>query len=125
MASERCVRVTLLAAFAVLLAGCGGDGGPHLAHGDAAPLISLSHRIAGEGACAQARDIRALQRGALRLVNSERIPRALEETFLSGVNALAATSPACVPPAAIAPATVTPSRGRRHKEHGEHKEHGD
>jgi hypothetical protein len=104
---------------AALLAGCGGSDGPHLARADAAPLISLSHRIAREGACAQARDIRTLQRRAVGLVNRRRVPAALQETFLSGVNALADQAPACVP--AVPPAVV-PARSRVHG-HG-HKGHG-
>jgi hypothetical protein len=78
---------------AALLAGCGGSNGPHLARADAAPLISLSHRIAREGPFAQARDIRALQSRALRLVNGRRVPGVLQETFLSDVNALAEPVP--------------------------------
>jgi hypothetical protein len=111
---------------AALLAGCGGSNGPHLARADVAPLINLSHRIASEGACAQARDIHALQRSALRLVNERRVPRDLQETFLSGVNELVAQTPACVP---VVPLTVIPSRGRGNnhgnKGHGKHGEHGD
>ena len=122
MVFDRRVGVALVSAVAALLAGCGGSGGPHLARADAAPLISLSHRIAAEGACAQARDIRALQRGAVRLVNGHRVPRVLQESFLSGVNALVAQTPACVP--ATQPAAL-PAHDHGDEGHGQHKEHGD
>jgi hypothetical protein len=93
-----------LAAFAP--AGCGGDR-PHLARADAAPLIALSKQIAGEGRCAQARDIPRLQARAIRLVNARRVPAALQETLLGGVNQLAARTPVCVP--RVTPVTSTPA----------------
>jgi len=125
--TPRSLRSTVLAVAAVAAsAGCGGSDGTRLARADAAPLISLSHRIASEDVCAQARDIRTLQRDALRLINQRRVPRGLEETFLSGVSALTAQIPACVP---VVPPTAIPSRSHgsdhRHNEHGKHKGQGD
>jgi hypothetical protein len=89
----------------VLLAGCGG-GGPHLARQDAAPLIELADKIAGEGACAQARHIRALAVLRTRLVNTHKVPAALADSLSSGVNALVVQTPPCLP--AVPAATVTP-----------------
>ena len=62
---------------ALALAGCGGGDRPHLARADAAPLIALSKRIASEGRCAQARDIRALRQRTVALVNARRVPGGL------------------------------------------------
>jgi hypothetical protein len=119
-----------------LLTACAGGGQPRLARSDAAPLIALSNRIAAEGACAQARDIRALQARAIRLVNAKRVPGELQERFLGGVNLLASRVPACVPtapPAAASGGTTsaapgTGSPGRRspgEQKHGEGgKPHG-
>jgi hypothetical protein len=109
-------RPALAVACAAVLTGCGGSNPPHFARADAAPLITLSHRIGGESACAQARDIRALQRSAARLVGAHKVPSALQATFLRGVNALAAQTPPCVP---AAPPISTPAPGRAHG-HGKH-----
>lgn len=100
----------------MLLAGCGG-GGPHLARRDAAPLIKLADRIPREAPCAQARDIRALRAGALTLVNARRVPAALQEPLISGVNSL--VEPLClpaVPTGALPPYTVTPGHGNGYGE---------
>jgi hypothetical protein len=114
----------------VLLAGCGGGGGPHLAQQDAAPLIKLADKISGEGACAQARDIRALRAQTTELVNAHRVPSALQESLSSGVNALVVQAPPCLPP--VPAATVTPQptitvdpkgQGKKHK-HEKHGKHG-
>jgi hypothetical protein len=112
----------------VLLAGCGG-GGPQMARQDAAPLISLADRISREGPCAQARDIRALRARTVALVNAHRIPHALQESLLSGVNAF--VEPTCLPavPAATAPTNGGASSGDRStKRHGHghgHDKHAD
>jgi len=121
------VRTLLAAAAAaVLLAGCGGDA-PHLRRADAAPLLALAHRIPGESACAQARDIRALAATRTRLVNAGRVPAELLEPLSSAVNALLESAPPCVPAApAAAPGSsggTTPpghgrGRGRGHDKHG-------
>jgi hypothetical protein len=109
----------------VLLAGCGGSR-PRLERPDAASLIALAHRIPGENACAQARDIRALHRRAIDLVNAGRIPSELQEPLLSGAAALAEQTPVClaaVPasaPPAPAPSPTRPT-SRRHPQRG--KEH--
>jgi hypothetical protein len=106
----------------VLLAGCGGGGGPHLARQDAAPLITLAAKISREGACAQARDIRALRSRTTALINAHRVPAALQEPLSSGVNAL--IEPVCLPaiPSDTTPTiTIVPSDGKGHK-HG--KGHG-
>jgi hypothetical protein len=118
-------RRSLVAApvLAALLAGCGSSSkGPHLARADAAPLINLSQRIPGEAACAQARDIHSLQRDAVRLVNAHRVPRALQETLVGGVNALAAQAPPCLPPV---PAVIAPAGEGRGHGHGHGRHHGD
>ena len=100
---------------AVFLVGCGSSE-QRLARADAQPLIALATRIAHEGACAQARDIAALQAQSLRLVNEGRVPAKLQEPFLSGVNALGEQKPACVP-------KVSPTPAERAKGHGKHKGH--
>ena len=120
----------LTACSAALLAGCGGDG-PRLDRSDAASLIALAHRVPREEACAQARDIRALQARAVRLVNDGRVPAALQESLLSGVAALAEQAPVCLPkvPASTPPpppsASPAPSSapGGKDGKHGG-KKHG-
>ena len=101
-----------------------------MARDDAAPLITLADKIHGEGPCAQARDIRALQQRMITLVNAHKIPRALQETLSSGVNALVVQTPPCLP--AIpettterAPPIVIPEHGknRKHK-HGDQNDGG-
>jgi hypothetical protein len=111
----------------VLLAGCGGGGGPHLARKDAAPLITLADRIAREAPCAQARDIRALSSLRDKLINARKVTSALQEPLSSAVNSLAAQTPPClpsVPAATVTPpsptTTVVPERGNKH----EHDHHG-
>ena len=112
----------------MLLAGCGG-GAPKLASGDAGRLIALAQRVPGEGACAQARDIRALRRRAIQLVNAGRVPAALQEPLMSGVTALAAQTPVCLPevpasattPPSPRPAPTPPGprdRGKGKHDHG-------
>jgi hypothetical protein len=109
----------------VVLAGCGGSGGPHLARQDAAPLITLADRISREAPCAQARDIRALSALRTKLVNEHKVPSALQDPLSSGVNALAALTPPCLPP--VPPASpspkVAPLHGKKDK-HGHHDHHG-
>jgi hypothetical protein len=77
-----------------------------MARQDAAPLITLADRIAREAPCAQARDIRTLAARRTALVNAQRIPPALQESLSSGVDALVAQTPVCLPPAPAA--TVVP-----------------
>lgn len=100
---------------------------PSLARADAQPLIVLAQQIAGEGACAQRRDIPLLQRRAIALVNARRVPPELQDTFVSGVNALAADTPPCVPPVPVAtpaPAPAPqPSHGHEKHDHGKHHGH--
>jgi hypothetical protein len=103
-------------------AGCGDHKAPRLAQTDAAPLVALSHRIAAEGACAQARDIRKLQQTTALLVDAQRVPPSLEPTLVAGVKALADRTPPCVPAVPATSATPThasPSKGHRHG-HGKH-----
>jgi len=100
-------------------------------------LISLAHRIAGEGACAQARDIPVLQRRATALVNAGKVPARLEESLMSGVAALAEQRPICLPKVTAAPPSPSPTpppapatgggppRGHGHEHgHGHGKGHG-
>jgi hypothetical protein len=122
-----------IAACAVLLvaAGCGsGASQPRLEHADAAALIDLTGRIAGEGACAQARDIPKLKSRAIALVNDRRVPGELQEPLISGVNALVAEQPVClpsVPASSTAPAVTAPvppaAKPKPKPPHG-HGEHG-
>lgn len=98
-----------------------------MARRDAAPLIALADRISREGPCAQARDIRKLRAQAIAAVNGGRVPRALQESLLSGVNAL--VEPLCLPaiPSGSTPSYTTPGngnghgqgRGRGNSQHGE------
>lgn len=113
------MRVALLVG-AVFLVGCGSSE-PRLARTDAQPLIALARRIAHEGACAQVRDIVALQKQSLRLVNAGRVPAKLQEPFLSGVNALGEQKPACVPKVSPTP----PEDGKDHGKHKGHDKHGE
>jgi len=118
-------RAALLTIAAVLLAGCGG-GGPHLARRDVAPLIALADRIPLETPCAQARDIRALRARSVALVNAGRVPAALQEPLISGVNAL--VEPLCLPAmptGAVPPSTFTPGDRGNGRGHGHGHGEGD
>jgi hypothetical protein len=75
--------------------GCGSKSTPKLERVDAAPLLALAHRIGGEEACAQARDIPRLQARAIALVNSGRVPDDLQEPMMSAVGAVTAARPSC------------------------------
>jgi hypothetical protein len=117
------MRIVVLVLVA-LLVGCGSSQ-PRLDRSDVRPLLTLTSRIADEGACAQARDIAAVRGMALRLVNQGRVPARLQEPLLSGVNALGEQTPACVP--AVTPSPPQPTSPPEHgKGHGKgHKKHGD
>ena len=93
-----------------------------MARQDAAPLITLADRIAREAPCAQARDIRALDAHRIVLVNAHRIPPALQESLSSGVNALVAQIPVCLPP--VPAATVAPPIAPEHGKKPRHDHHG-
>ncbi|MCW2964209.1 MAG: hypothetical protein JWO17_1461 [Actinomycetia bacterium] len=93
-----------------------------MARQDAAPLIALAEKIPREAPCAQARDIRALSRQAIALVNAHRIPPALQESLTSGVNALVVQTPPCLPP--VPAATETPPVVTIVPEHGKKPPHG-
>ena len=108
------LRIALLAATAMVFAGC-GSAGPRLAHEDATQLLTLADRISREAPCAQARDIRALNARRTALVNAHRVPAALQEPLSSGVNALVALTPPClpsVPAVTVTPPTVLPKHGK-------------
>jgi hypothetical protein len=113
-------------AAAAVVGGCGGSE-PHLRRADVQPLVALTSRIAHEGACAQARDIAAVRTRALALVNRGRVPATLQEPFLSGVNALGAQAPACVPTVKPEPTAPPPrhdkgkGRGKRHEKGGKRR----
>ena len=84
-------------------------------------MIALADRISRETACAQARDIRALTALRTKLVNERKVPSALQDPLSSGVNALAALTPPCVPavPAALPSPPTTPEHGKGPKhDHG-------
>jgi hypothetical protein len=119
---RRSVALLPIAA-AVLLAGCGGAG-PRLARQDAAPLITLADRIAREGPCAQARDIQALDNARIALVNGHRVPQALQESLSSGVNALVALTPPCLPTVPAAPVAPTTTTVPKHEKPPKHDHHG-
>ena len=75
----------------LVLGGCGAQKPrPHLQRADAAPLLALAQRIATERGPARTRDVRRLQAQAIALVNAHRVPASLQETFMSGANALPA-----------------------------------
>lgn len=112
----------------MLLAGCGG-GEPHLARTDAAPLIALADRIPREEPCAQARDIRRLRAKAAALVDADRIPARLQGPLVSGVDALRAQMPICLPAVqeSSPPPTVsvpTPAPPKHGPSHGHGHGHG-
>jgi hypothetical protein len=94
--------------------------------------VSLANRIAGEGACAQRRDIHTLQLHAVNLVNTGRVPAELQEQMMSGVSALAADAPPCVPAVPVQttpappPAPAPPPHPKPHgHDHGnDHHHHG-
>jgi hypothetical protein len=117
-----------LTACSAIAVGCGSSGGPKLERADGSELIALAHQIAGEGACAQARDIPRLRAKAVALVNAGKVPAELQEPLLSAVNALGAEQPLCLPTVTTTKPTPTPSPpGReKHRGHGKHgKKHGD
>jgi hypothetical protein len=93
-----------------------------MARNAAAPLITLADKIPHEGPCAQARDIRRLSALRIALVQAHKIPSALQEPLSSGVNALVAQTPVCLPP--VPAATVTPPVVTIVPEHGKTPEHG-
>jgi hypothetical protein len=86
----------------------------------------LAQRIAKEEPCAQRRDIARLQRRAIALVNAQRVPAELEDSLMSGVNALAADVRPCVP--AVPPAPTPPPPPPAQHGHGpgpkHHHDHG-
>jgi hypothetical protein len=101
------------------LTACSGSGRqPAIARADAAPLAALATRIAGEGACAQRRDIATLQQRAVSLVNARRVPAQLQEQLLSGVNALAADAPPCIPSVPVETTPVSPPPKPKPRPHG-------
>jgi hypothetical protein len=98
---------------------------------DARPLVALANQISNESACAQRRDIGLLQQRAAELVNARRVPSDLQEPLMSGVNALAADTPPCVPVVPVQPAPppapAPPAHGHGHPKpekhgHDKHKE---
>ena len=106
---------------ALVAAGCGSSE-PHLARTDVAPLIALANRVAVEAPCAQKRDLAALDRRAIALIDRHAVPARLQESFLSGVHDLAGRTPACVPPAS--PRVVPQPAGKPHGKHGKgHEKH--
>jgi hypothetical protein len=105
------------------LTACSGSSRqPTIARADAGPLAALATRIAGEGACAQRRDIATLQQRAVKLVNARRVPEQLQEQLLGGVNALAADAPPCIPAVPVAttpaPTAAPPKPGQKPHGHG-------
>ena len=87
-------------------------------------MIALSHRISHEGACAQARDIPKLQTRTEALVNAHRVPAALAESLMSGVNALAEQTPVCLPAVPAPTPVATPAAAPPPAHHEHPHEHG-
>lgn len=128
---------------ALLLAGCGGGGvqneraaapPPRLPHALAQELAqradAVAARLARGDACAAKAQAATLQRAAIASV--ARIPAALREELVGGVNDLVARLPHCVPPPPQTqppppPAQSPPQRedederGHRGKDHGKGK----
>lgn len=77
---------------ALLLAACGGGGGPRLSEAVAQELAAGAERVAVTGCAPGA--ARALVGAAIAAVNARRVPARLQEELLGRVNELAAT---CVP----------------------------
>lgn len=91
------------------LAACGGGSPPPpaLRKADAQHLIALSKRVEAAGtSCARQRAIAQVRSAASQLIDSGRVPPELQETLSSGVNALVADQPTCLP-AVTASATTT------------------
>jgi hypothetical protein len=88
--------VAALAAVCAAAVACGSHE-PRLKRVDAAPLISLTQRIAREGPCARRRDLSTLRTRAIALVNRHAVPSALQEPFVSAVNELASHAVTCAP----------------------------
>jgi hypothetical protein len=113
------------------LVGCGQTPRPRLPSADASQLIAMTRKIAGENACGQSQDIPKLQAQALRLINERRVPEALQEPLLSGVQALAAQTPVCLPTAPVAAPPAPPKPhghfgpGPGHHHHGHGHDGGD
>lgn len=105
-------RLLGIAVLAAGLVGCGQTPAPRLRSADATKLIALTRRIAGESACGQSKDIPRLRTQAIALVNAHRVPPALQEPLLGGVQALAAETPVCLPsvPVATIPAKPAPPK---------------
>jgi hypothetical protein len=121
------MRIALAVVLVVAAAGCGTTTAPTLRQEDAAQLIALAHRIAGEGACGQVRDIRRLRARAEALVNRGRVPAELQEPLMSAVGALGADTPVCLPSVTAStpppPATTTPAHGKHRHDHGKGPKH--
>jgi hypothetical protein len=115
---KRSLVVSLTACSA--LAGCGGNGHVSIARTDAAPIAALARKIAAEGPCAQRRDIAQLRQQAYALVSSRRLPASIADPFVSGVNALTADAPPCVPAVPVAPVKKPKPKGppKKHPHHG-------
>ena len=120
------MRSAVLLLLGAALAACGGgaDNRPRLQPADGSALVTLAHRIGHESACAQARDIPKLTSRTVALVNAHKVPAALAEPLMSGVNALAELAPPCVPSVAPAPPVNTRGHGHGHG-HGHGKGGGD
>ena len=69
LSPRRSLAVSLTVCSA-LVAGCGSNGGPKLAHADGTSLIVLVPRIATEGGHGQARDIPRLRDRTIALINA-------------------------------------------------------
>jgi hypothetical protein len=128
-------RLAVIAVVSAGLVGCGHSTAPRLQSADATRLIALTRKIAAEDACGQSRDIPKLRTQAIALVNEHRVPAALQEPLLGGVQALAEQTPLCLPSVPVA-ATPKPPAPAPHPKppahfvwpfrpgHGHHHPHG-
>lgn len=113
------LSVSLTVCSALTACGAGEAKQPALSRGDAAQLTALANRIAGEGACAQRRDIDVLRRRVIVLVDARRVPPRLSGALMRGVDSLVADSPLCV--SAVPPTAPPPPK--KH-DHGDQHHHG-
>lgn len=104
----RWLLVSLTACSALAACGGGSAQAPALRKADAQRLIALSRQVEAAGtSCARQRAIAQVRSAASQLIDSGRIPPELQEPLSSGVNALVADGPTCLP--AVTASATTPT----------------
>ena len=85
----------------------------------------MNQVAAASGSCAKQHAIAQVQAEATQLVNARRVPARLQETLLSGVNALVDDQPTCLPDVPVSTTTPTPPPAppKQTPHHGHEKEH--